>query len=239
METRMTRATTTATKDMGPIRVTNSTKTTSEATRTINTTASRTGKANKIMDSKMATVNKTNTMDNINNRIDIIKIIVHTITRIMEAVSTIKDLTILPMGRWTKDMEEAVMTSTVRMTEWANGIRTNSLTTEVPLKMDTTGENRVSWMVLEQITQREGKQSRVQNKVLDPKVSSSRSQALTMDLHKTNAPHKTRALHKTNGTRTTTTIGRVRTHDSHTADLVVLEDCLAWMAHNKTMHLPE
>ena len=95
----MTRATTTATKDMGPIRVTNSTKTTSEATRTINTTASRTGKANKIMDTKLATVNKTNTMDNINNRIDIIKIIVHTITRIMEAVSTIKDLTILPMGR--------------------------------------------------------------------------------------------------------------------------------------------
>ena len=239
METRMTRATTTATKDMGPIRVTNSTKTTSEATRTINTTASRTGKANKIMDSKMATVNKTNTMDNINNRIDIIKIIVHTITRIMEAVSTIKDLTILPMGRWTKDMEEAVMTSTVRTTEWANGIRTNSLTAEVLLKMDTTGENRVSWMVLEQIIQREGKQSRVQNKVLDPKVSSSRSQALTMDLHKTNAPHKTRALHKTNGTRTSTTIGKVQTHDSHTADLVVLEDCLAWMAHNKTMHLPE
>ena len=238
METRMTRATTTATKDMGPIRVTNSTKTTSEATRTINTTASRTGKANKIMDSKMATVNKTNTMDNISSRIDIIKIIVHTITRIMEAVSTIKDLTILPMGRWTKDMEGVVMTSTVRTTEWANGIRTNSLTTEVPLKMDTTGENRVSWMVLEQITQREGKQSRVQNKVLDPKVSSSRSQALTMDLHKTKAPHKTRALHKTNGTRTTT-IGKVQTHDSHTADLVVQEDCLAWVAPNKTMHLPE
>ena len=123
------------------------------------------------------------------------------------------------------------MTSRVRMMEGVNGtIRTSSMIIEVHHKMDIRGENRASWIDSEQINPREGRRSRVQpttgrTKIMDLQASSNQVLA------------STKAPLKTSGTKTTTTIGKVKTRDSHTADQVAREDCQAWVVSSRTESL--
>ena len=114
------------------------------------------------------------------------------------------------------------MTSRVRMMEGVNGtIRTSSMTIEAHHKMDIRGENRALWIDSEQINPKEGRRSRVQ-------PTTARTKIMVLQASSNQVLASTKAPLKTSGTKTTTTtIGKVKTRDSHTADRVALEDCQA------------